>query len=485
MKALLCFLFCFCCFVGNAQPIRVGAKHFNEGYIISEIISQLLESKGYPVQRIYNLGGTLVCFEALVNDEIDLYPEYSGTLAAEILKSNTLSFNEIKKQLEAQQLSITNPIGFNNTYALVVSKPVAKKLNLISISDLRQFPALKVGVSYEFLKRQDGWDNLVKSYQLPLKATGLEHGLAYQALQQGKIDITDAYSTDGEIVAGDLVILTDDRHFFPEYAATILYKTALPQEVIKTLSTLDNKIDEVRMQKMNAAVIFHKKTFAEVASKFLIEEKLITNEQPVVSPTSDILRKVIRHLFLTFSALALAVLLAVPLAVSLYWRPQFANPVLYLTGLLQTIPSIALLAVMIPFFGIGIKPAIIALFLYALLPILRNTLIGLKSVDPLLKRVAVGMGMTRVQKLKWLEFPLAMPTVLAGIRTAAVINVGTATLAAFIGAGGLGEFIVTGLALNNTNLILMGALPAAALAVFTELLFEIVERVALPKHLRG
>ncbi|HMQ99633.1 MAG TPA: ABC transporter permease, partial [Ignavibacteria bacterium] len=139
---------------------------------------------------------------------------------------------------------------------------------------------------------------------------------------------------------------------------------------------------------------------------------------------------------------------------------------------------------MIPLFGIGIVPAVAALFLYALLPILRNTVTGIYSVDPVIKKVASGMGLTAWQKLKFVEIPMAMPAIFAGVKTAAVINIGTATLAAFIGAGGLGEFIVTGLALNDTSLILKGAIPAACLAILVEFLFEILERLLIPKHLK-
>jgi osmoprotectant transport system permease protein len=182
--------------------------------------------------------------------------------------------------------------------------------------------------------------------------------------------------------------------------------------------------------------------------------------------------------------LVLAIVVSVPIAIALYWNPAWASPVVYFTGLLQTIPSIALLAIMIPIFGIGVLPAVVALFLYALLPILRNTLTGLQSVDPVLKNVAEGIGMSRIQKLRYVELPLATPSIMAGIRTAAVINVGTATLAAFIGAGGLGEFIVTGLALNNTSLILRGAIPAAVLALVIEFLFTWLERLIIPEHLK-
>jgi osmoprotectant transport system permease protein len=470
----------------HAQAIRVGAKHFNEGYILSEIISQLLESEGYTVERKYNLGGTLVCFEALKNNAIDVYPEYSGTLSSEILKQNHLSYQEINTSLQKNfQLEVAEPYGFNNSYALVIKKELSEARNIHTISDLKSHAELNLGLSYEFLKRQDGWDNLAKSYSLPQRPVGLEHGLAYQALNQNKIDLTDAYSTDGEITKYNLVVLNDDRHFFPQYQATSLYRQGVEDRVKKILSRLNGKIDEARMQAMNASVLYEKKTFEQVATGFLIYEGLIFKSQAKKSSIiNEVLQKTGTHLLLTFSALLLAICFSIPLGVWLYWHPTISKSVLNGTGLLQTIPSIALLAIMIPLFGIGTLPAIVALFLYAVLPILRNTLTGLQSIDPLLKKIADSIGMNRYQKLKLVEFPLALPMVMAGIRTAAVINVGTATLAAFIGAGGLGEFIVTGLALNNTELILRGAIPAALLALLVEFAFTFLEKWWVPRHLR-
>lgn len=469
----------------SAQTIRVGAKHFNEGYILSEIISQLLESEGYKVDRNYNLGGTLVCFEALRNNEIDVYPEYSGTLMSEVLRQNSLSFPEVNAALKKEyQMEISEAYGFNNTYALVLKADVAREKNIKNLTELKTHPELKLGLSYEFLKRQDGWDNLAGIYSLPQEPVGLEHGLAYQALDEGRIDVTDAYSTDGEITKYKLSVLIDDRRFFPLYEATSLIRQDLPEKVKQILFRLNGRIDEKEMQAMNAEVLYQTKTFAQVASAFLIREDL-TNSSAAnnTSIFIDILSKTGTHLRLTFVALLLAVLCAVPLGVFLYWSPGLSRSILYLTGLLQTIPSIALLAIMIPLFGIGTLPATVALFLYAILPILRNTLTGLQSVDPLIKKVADGIGMNRYQKLKFVEFPLALPSIMAGIRTAAVINVGTATLAAFIGAGGLGEFIVTGLALNNTELILRGAIPAALLALLVEFGFTFLEKWWVPKHL--
>ena len=445
------------------RVIRVGSKHFTEGYILSEMISQILESKGFVVERKFNLGGTLVCFEALKNGEIDIYPEYTGTITREILRGDP-------GEMEKLGLTISKPYGFNNTYSLVV------KSGLKNISELKDHPELKFGISYEFLKRQDGWEALAKTYKLPQRATALEHGLAYQALMENKIDVTDCYSTDGEIAVNKLVVLKDDKNFFPRYEAVSFYRTGL--EIDEAIEQLTGKITEADMSKMNADAIYGKKSFDSIARDFL---KLKTAK---ADDRNDLLDKTLQHLYLTFSALVFAILVALPLGIFLYWNPKLANVFLYVAGLLQTIPSIALLAIMIPMLGIGSLPAIVALFLYALLPILRNTVTGLRNVDPLLKEISLSLGMSRIQALRYVDLPLAAPSVLAGVRVAAVINVGTATLAAFIGAGGLGEYIVTGLALNNTQMILKGAIPAAALALMIELIFESIERRVTPAHLR-
>lgn len=185
------------------------------------------------------------------------------------------------------------------------------------------------------------------------------------------------------------------------------------------------------------------------------------------------------HVGLTFISLLIAVLIGVPLGILISRKVKYAGTVLGLAGILQTIPSIALLGVMIPLLGIGPKPAIVALFLYALLPIIRNTYTGIKEVDESIIDAAKGMGMSRMQILSKVELPLAMPVLLAGIRTATVINVGVATLAAYIAAGGLGEFIFGGIALNNSNMILAGAIPAALLAILLDYLLSRVQKLNL------
>ncbi len=473
---------------GSSQTIRVGSKHFNESYILGEIISQLLEANGYNVERKFNLGGTLVCFESLKNNQIDIYPEYTGTISEAILKLDSkIGIGELNEKLKSEHgLETGKSFGFNNTYAFAVKRKTAIELNLVSISDLGKHPEIKTAVSYEFLKRKDGWDNLASAYRLGIKPVGIDHGLAYQALDEGKIQLTDVYSTDGEIPKYDLVILKDDKNFFPRYLGVPFYRSLLDPKAKELLDRLAGTLNDSLMQTLNARVIYDKRTFAEVAHEFLLSGSLIGAEKKFESSSmySEILQKTLRHLQITLISLLLAVVIAFPVGVLLSLYPAIARPVLYTSGLMQTIPSIALLAIMIPLFGIGIFPAVAALFLYALLPILRNTASGLFSVDPLIKKVATGMGLTRMQRLRYVDIPLAMPAIFAGIKTAAVINIGTATLAAFIGAGGLGEFIVTGLALNDTSLILQGAIPAALLAIIAEFAFELMEKFLIPKHLK-
>ncbi|HXS36105.1 MAG TPA: ABC transporter permease/substrate-binding protein [Flavipsychrobacter sp.] len=197
--------------------------------------------------------------------------------------------------------------------------------------------------------------------------------------------------------------------------------------------------------------------------------------------SDKLLDQTITHIGLTFISLFIAVIIGVPLGILISKRKKLAGGVLGFAGILQTIPSIALLGFMIPLLGIGPKPAIVALFLYALLPIIRNTYTGVNGVDPFVKEAAKGMGMSNSQVLFKVELPLAMPVLLAGIRTATVINVGVATLAAYIAAGGLGEFIFGGISLNNTNMILAGAIPAALLAIIFDFLLSRAQKINLKK----
>lgn len=469
----------------QAATISVGSKNFNEGYLLAEMAAQLLQQAGFTVQRRFGLGGTLICYQALAAGEIDLYIEYTGTLSQAIfdLPPDT-SLPALRTAVAERGLKLLSPLGFDNTYAIAMKRERAEELGIERIGDLAGASGLNIVLSHEFLERADGWPGLARAYGLPTRVTGIEHGLAYRALDAGTIDVTDAYSTDGEIERYDLRLLEDDRGFFPDYLAVAVVREDLPDDAVRALEALAGRIDDATMQALNAEVVFGRRAFADVANEFLAAEGLVAEHSLQHTFWPSLWRNTLRHLQLTAIALAAAVAVGLLLSLAVFRHRTLARAVTYFCGLLQTVPSIALLALMIPLFGIGVLPAIIALFLYSLLPILRNSVTALSTVDPVLLRVAEAMGMTRVQQLRHVSVPLSLPSMLAGVRTAAVISIGTATLAAFIGAGGLGDPIVTGLALNDTGLILQGAIPAAALAMITELLFELVERLVLPGHLR-
>ncbi|MFQ5653230.1 MAG: glycine betaine ABC transporter substrate-binding protein, partial [Planctomycetota bacterium] len=425
------------CTADNApRRIAVGSKHFTESYILAEIIAQLLEDRGFPVERRFGLGGTKICFDDLTQGDLDLYPEYSGTLAQAILKlDERVSYDELGRLLkEGWNLDLLPSFGFNNTYAIAVSRSLAERLGLKRVSELPRHPRLRYGFSHEFLERKDGWPGLAETYRLQATPVGIEHGLAYRAIEIGDLDVTDVYSTDGDIRKHDLLLLEDDRAYFPRYLAAPIVRGGLEARVGEILRELAGILTESEMQALNARAEIEGESFEEIARGFLEERRLVASGGRARGPGrwSLLLRRTGEHLLLTFSALLGGILVAIPLGILIYRRRRLARPALYITGLLQTIPSIALLAFMIPYLGTGYEPAVAALFLYSLLPILRNTASALFSIDPVLKKVALGMGLTVAQRLRHVELPLAAPTILAGVRTAAVINIGTATLAAMM-----------------------------------------------------
>lgn len=470
---------------GQQAPIVVGSKNFTEGYVLAEIMAQVIELHGVPVVRKFGFAGTLVAFEALQAGEIDLYAEYSGTIAQVILEVDArLEGAALAQALAPLGLEPLQPFGFNNTYAIAVTAELARDLGLRQVSDLREHPGLNFGFSHEFRDRTDGWPGLKRSYALPQDSSGIEHGLAYRALLEQEIDVTDAYSTDGDLLRYGLSILADDHGFFPEYLAVPLVRASLDPAVKAMLSPLAGRLDDSSMRALNAAVVVEQRSFTDVAAQYLAEQGLAESRpRREHAMLSSLLRNTLTHLKLASIAVFSATVVGLGLALTVYRSHAVSKVVLYSTGLLQTVPSIALLALLIPIAGVGQVPAIIALFLYSLLPIARSTITALITIDPLLRRVAVALGLTQIQRLRTIYLPLALPHVLAGIRIAAVVSIGTATLAAFIGAGGLGEPIVTGLALNDTKLILQGAIPAALLAIAVELGFEALERCLVPAHL--
>jgi osmoprotectant transport system permease protein len=486
MSRTLPILLVFLVSISHADPVIVGSKNFTENYILAEAGAQLLESRGYEVQRRFGLNGTKIVFEALHNRAIDVYPEYTGTISEVILERPELSeLDDIRTALATRDLVLLNPLGFNNSYAIAVTPAFAERERLQNISDLRRVGRIRVGLPHEFLSRNDGWPGLKLRYAINQTATGIEHSLAYEAMTSGKIDVTAVYSTDGEILRSGLLLLHDDLNYFPLYRAAFLARSDLAPDIREILETMSGRIDDRRMQQLNLQALDPAVSFAEVASGFLMQEGLIEAAQAAPGMMPRLWRNTQRHLKLTGIALFLAMITGVGIAAVVHRHRRAASGFLYFAGLLQTVPSIALLALLIPWFGIGQTPAIIALFLYSLLPIARGTITALLAIPPGYRQVATAMAMTRRQETQYVLLPLAMPHVIAGIRTAAVISIGTATLAAFIGAGGLGDPIVTGLALNDSSMILQGAIPAAGLAILTELAFTGLEHWLVAPHMRG
>jgi len=476
-----------------ADLLKIGSKRFTESYILGELLLQAAAPHG-PAEHKAGLGNTGILYAALRAGSIDVYAEYSGTIAREMLKlEGNPGLAELNRALAPAGLAVSVPLGFNNTYALGVREELAARLGLKSISDLAGRSDLRLGLSQEFLARKDGWPGLANAYGLAsFSPVGLDHGLAYEALAAGRVDVIDTYSTDAKIGRYGIRLLADDRGYFPRYDTLLLYRAETPQRFPRqwqALRALEGTVDERSMMRMNAAAEIEGRSFAQAAA-------LYSGQAPAagggaasahgrgfleVLLAADLARLTREHLLLVFGSLAAAIAVAVPLGIAAARLPWLAQPVFALVGVVQTIPSLALLAFLIALMGtIGPLPAATALFLYALLPIVRNTHTGLLAVGDGLRHAALALGLSPRDQLLSIELPLARSAILAGIKTSAVINVGTATIAAFIGAGGYGERIAAGLAVNDNMMMLAGAVPAAALALLIQGLFDLIERWADP-----
>ncbi|MDP8999010.1 MAG: ABC transporter permease subunit [Myxococcota bacterium] len=485
------------CKAEDQRPqLRIGSKRFTESYILAEIAAGAARAAGDArVSHQQGLGGTALVFRALKEGSIDVYPEYTGTLAEAVLKTpGHADLLSLRRALAADQIAITEPLGFDNAYALAVSAEVATARHLETISDLARATDLRLGFSHEFLGRSDGFPALAALYGISRShVETLDHGLAYEAIAKGAIDVTDVYSTDAEIERYRLHVLVDDRRFFPSYQAVLLYREDAARRTpgaMQAINALAGSIDNETMRALNAKADLEGRTFASVAEQFLRSRAGASVRSPDFRPSlvRGLLETVHaegpRHLRLVLLSVALATLIGVPLGIIAHWAPTVGRLVLGATSIVQTIPSLALLCFFIPLLGTGTLTALAALFLYALLPIARNTVTGLDGITPALRESAAALGLGRWAQLFRVDLPLASQTILAGIRTSAVISVGTATLAAFIGAGGFGAPISTGLNLDDTNLILEGAIPAALLALIVEGGFAILDRTVIPKGLR-
>ena len=503
--------------VAPTAPVIVASKPFGESYLLAEMFAQLLEAHDISVLRKPGLGQTEIAIEALRSGAIDVYPEYTGTgliavlhdsLTDSLASDPRLVFAHVARAFASRYgMRWLPPLGFQNSYAIAVRRNTAEEYHLRTLSDLaRESGHLVAGFTADFIGRPDGLAGLARVYGVrPRAVRPLAPAVKYQALATGAVDVIDGYSTDGLLAKYDLVTLVDDRHFFPPYEAAALAGARLARDrpdAISALTTLSGMLDERRMRELNRRIEVDGEDVARVAADALRDLGLVSSTSVAIAGDRRSLSTkgslipylyhrrgaigalVLRHLLLVALALGAAILVALPLALALERARRAAEPVIGALGVLETIPSIALLAFMIPLFGIGVKPALVALWIYALYPIVRSAYGGVRDADPSAVEAAEALGMTPWQRLLSVRLPLAAPVIMAGIRTAAVITVGAATLAAFIGAGGLGEPIVAGLALADTNMILSGALPAAALALLVDGALALVERAVAPAHQR-
>jgi len=472
--------------------VRVGSKSFTESVILGDLLFHLGKEAGANVEHLSELGGTQVLWKALVKGDIDAYVDYTGTIQELLTKLVEPGFKvrteaDMRTAMDKLDIVMTDRIGFNNTYALGMQEAKAEKLGITKISDLRDHPDLKFGISDEFMERSDCWRQLPTKYRLPHKdVRTMDHNLAYRGLEHDSIQVTDLYTTDAEIEFYKLRVLEDDKGFFPTYYSVILMRKDLAQRAPRVAAAylkLENAIDSKAMTGMTAKVRLDRLLETNVAAEFLNEKMNLSIPYQGVGVMAEwkrFLRRftktTLEHLFLVAVSLTLAIATAIPLGILSARNEAFGQTILAVVGVIQTLPSMAILVFMIPLFGLGAYPAITALFFYSLLPIVRNTYAGLTQIPRATIESADVLGLGRRARLRLVEFPLALPSILSGVKTAAVINVGTATIGAFIGAGGYGAPILTGIRLSSIPLILQGAIPAALLALIVQYGFSIVER---------
>ncbi len=458
--------------------IAVGSKVFTESVVLGEMATQLLRSEGQSAEHRRELGGTRILWSAMLRGDIQCYPEYTGTLRAEIFAGQSLHEGaQLQQALAREHVWASRPLGFNNTYVLGIKRGKAQALGIDSISQLTAHPELRLGFSNEFLERQDGWPGLRAKYRLTqANVSGLSHDLAYRALESDSLDITDLYSTDAEIAHYGLIALRDDLNFFPAYEALFVCRDDVAQSVRDTLDRLGGAIDATSMSHLNARTKLDRQPETAVAADFLKTYFKVEAVQQLDTRWSRIAGHTREHLAMVAVSLGAAILIALPLGIVAFYRRRVGRVAFLVADVLQTLPALALLVFLIPWLGIGYAPAIAALFLYSLLPILRGTYTGLADIPRDLRESARALGLSTAARLRLVEIPLAARSIMAGIRTAAVINVGTATLGALVGAGGYGQPILTGIRLDNSSLILEGAIPAAVLALLVQAVFAQLER---------
>ena len=388
------------------KEIIIGSKKFTESYVLGEIAKEQFIQNNIKANHKQGMGGTLILWQALKSKEIDIYPEYTGTIKEAILKSNeNLSHAEMKNELQKFNVGMTDYLGFNNTYALAMKREVSRKLNIHKISDLHNFPDLKYGFTHEFLRRKDGWKDLIVYYKLkPKYIRGIDQSLAYKALNQNLLDVMDAYSTDSKIQELDLVLLEDDYKFFPKYQAVFLYRLDLSTQSIGELNRLSGSFSQDSIIALNLEAE-NSRSYQQAALKYfgLVSKnsnKKILFSTPINWPS--VLHHTFEHINIVCLSMIFAILIGIPLGIIASNQNWISQLIMSIVSIIQTIPSLALLALLVavPGFGISIQTALFALFLYSLFPIVKNTAVGFQNIPLSLRESTEVLGLSQITKIR-------------------------------------------------------------------------------------
>lgn len=448
-----------------AREIKIGAKKFTEGNISAYLILQELKkiNKNLDIEVLENLGGTGIVTSAIKNKKIDIYIDYTGTL----VNSFQTNYKNLEQTLYSHNIILGPNLGFNNSYGLAVK--ANNSISRISEISLKH----RVGISHEFFKRNDGYKYLSKAYDLQNVPVTLEHSLLFQSLNSESLDVIEVYTTDAKILKNNLKVLSDDRDFFSRYDAVVLVNVEFYNKNKKMIDKLFTNIKERFTNKdiieANYLVEIDGLRYDEAAGK-LSGVKLLAKKKENVF--FEILPYFLEHLKYLVITIFLCVLIGIPIGGFAAKSKAFERVSMTLISIFQTIPSLALLVFLIPLFGLGELTTIIALTLYGLLPIAKSTHSAISNIPKELSEFSDLIRMSKIQKFLLVEIPLAAPEILTGIKITSIATIGVTVIAAFVGAGGLGTLIVTGLSLNKTSLILKGAIPSALMALIVELFFQ-------------
>jgi len=463
MKISLILILVLLCPTVFSKSITIGAKKFTEANVMAYVLAHTLKSidSSLDIKVLENLGGTGIVTTATENQEIDLYVDYTGTLKETFKTTDETLPGELLKH----NLKFGFELGFNNSYGMAVKH----HSTLSKMSDIKNHHRL--GISHEFLKRKDGFSGLASHYGFNIKPLVIEYSLLQHSLKSDKLDIIEIFTTDAKIIKYNLKVLKDDQHFYKRYDALVVFNKTFYEQNKQLVSDLSSKlflkISDKQIQKLNHLVDIEGLNYEESARSFTKSNTHIKS-----SYESTIWPHFYEHLEYLFLTIIICIFIGVPLGVTTAKSQLFERVILSLISITQTIPSLALLVFLIPLFGLGKTTTLIALCLYGLLPIVKSTHMGIKKIPKELSEYSKLIGMSFFQRIFKIEIPLALIDIVSGVKLTAIYTIGVTVIAAFVGAGGLGTLIVTGLSLNNTDIILQGALPSAGLAIIVEIIFQ-------------